>query len=143
MDTERTLRELYQLPGDLAKALRRLAEAQVYATECKGADIVVMQENYDWNVAEATLEAMANGTCDGKNQAARDVQLAVALAKNVLVLRARRSLQDAESELRAKEAAVTTVEADVKLLSYQLRATMATAELWAAILNAGKKERDD
>lgn len=143
MDTGRTLRELEQIPSDLAKALRRLAELQIYATEYKATAVAEKEEQYDWMTVEATLEAMADGTCDGKNQKTRDVQLTAYLAKHNGVRGGYASLEDVQSELRDKEAAVITVQADVKALSYQLRAAMATAELQSALLNAGKRERDE
>lgn len=139
MDIETILGNLSGLPDELADALRQCVIAEDNVTRAK-ASLTTQQEAYDFTVAEQTLKAYADNVLTGKNQAQRDVQLKVFLGESGAIADAEDPVRDAKRELATAEFLQSKILADVKALSYHLRAAMAAAELQSALLNAGKKE---
>lgn len=81
----------------------------------------------------ALMDAYASGKINGKNQAERDVQIAVCLAADERLVTARTRQACAERTASLLQDAMNSKETDYKTLCYQIRARMAMADLLAAI----------
>lgn len=133
-ELNRVYRRLCELPTEIREAQQRVIEAEAKGNAWKAIDLPQAQEEYDAAVAVSSMQAMASGVIDGKNQAARDVQLANWLAEDGDVLSARGALTLAKRALADMETAAEAARADLARLVHEFHAVRAAARLQAADL---------
>lgn len=129
-------RRLMELPSEIREAQQRVIEAEAKANAWKAIDLPRTAQDLDEATAGSTMAAMANGAVDGKNQAARDVQLANWLAEDTDVMEAQDELTMAKRRLAELEIAAETARADMARLTNEFYAVRASARLQAACLEA-------
>jgi hypothetical protein len=142
-DTVLTLRELRNIPPELADALGNLQSKRVEYAQVRERQWAT-QVAFDAALNAATMAAYAGGTITGKNQAERDVQLAQTLNGDTDLGQAALSKTDAERAVMNAELAEQGAEGTVKSLIYRLQAAQSAAALQAQLLAyeiAGQEQR--
>ena len=131
-----THRRLVELPGEIREAQQRAIEVEAKANAWKAIDLPRTAQDLDEATAASTMAAMAQGAIDGKNQAARDVQLADWLAEDTDVMEAQDALSAAKRQLIQFETDTEVARADLARLTNEFYAVRASARLQAACLEA-------
>ena len=129
-----THRRLVELPGEIREAQQRVIEAEAAYNAWKAINLPGIVDDLAYAEAAASMEAMASGVIDGKNQAARDVQLATALANDKKVASTRKVMAAAKGRLAEMEVAAENARADLARLTNEFHAVRASARLQAACL---------
>lgn len=132
---DRILADLQYLPRDHANALADLAVAEGEVANLKG------ELSPAEDALELALAELMNTTkLHGSNQKARDAEFKAICANNGKIEHLKGVVLGIEAGLRTRQNEVLLLTARAKHLGYQLRATIAAANLWQALLLSEEEE---